>query len=358
VSVVLRRKIEAGDAEPEVGGQMSFLEHLDEVRKRLMRSAAFVALAFIGCLFVSQSIYNFLARPAQEALAAQTQTRVEVRGIDGDIQTFSLNTLKEGDTGRLILDRETKIGKSVIPAGGSVNARVARDYEGQIGLFTDEPMFTGNTILPKGVRLPFDFNAQPGDQYSASQRMVVTTAMEPFTLYMTVSFYTAIALSLPFLLLQIWGFVSPGLYPHERSYVTPFIGLSTISFAIGAAFAYYILLPPALVYLIGLGEDFRVLLRASDYLDFITILILAMGLVFQMPAITYVLARIGVVTAGYLIRNWRIALIAILVVAAFASPTPDVINMMFFAAPMFGLYIISIFIAWLFGKKRTTHAEA
>jgi sec-independent protein translocase protein TatC len=83
-----------------------------------------------------------------------------------------------------------------------------------------------------------------------------------------------------------------------------------------------------------------------------------MGLVFQMPAITYVLARIGVVTAGYLIRNWRIALIAILVVAAFASPTPDVINMMFFAAPMFGLYIISIFIAWLFGKKRTTHAEA
>jgi sec-independent protein translocase protein TatC len=217
-------------------------------------------------------------------------------------------------------------------------------------------MFTGNTILPKGVRLPFDFNAQPGDQYSANQRMIVTTAMEPFTLYMTVSFYGAIALSLPFLLFQIWGFVSPGLYPHERKYVTPFIGLSTVSFVVGAAFAYYVLLPPALVYLIGLGDDFRVLLRASDYLDFITILVLAMGLVFQMPAITYVLARIGIVTAGYLISSWRVALIAILVVAAFASPTPDVINMMFFAAPMVGLYIISIFIAWLFGKKRTAEA--
>jgi sec-independent protein translocase protein TatC len=349
---VFKRKIGAGETETEVGGQMSFLEHLDEVRKRLMRSAAFIAVAFVGCLFVSQPIYNFLARPAQEALAAQTQTRIEVRGIDGDVQILSLNTLKEGDAGRLIFDSETKIGKSVIPAGGSVNTRVARDFEGNIGLFTDEPMFTGNTILPKGVRLPFDFNAQPGDLYSANQRMIVTTAMEPFTLYMTVSFYGAIALSLPFLLLQIWGFVSPGLYQHERRYVTPFIGLSSISFVIGAAFAYYVLLPPALVYLIGLGGDFRVLLRASDYLDFITILILAMGLVFQMPAITYVLSRIGIVTAGYLIRSWRIALVVILIVAAFASPTPDVINMMFFAAPMVGLYIISIFIAWLFGRKR------
>lgn len=358
MSALLKKKIEAPEVEAEVGGQMSFLEHLDEVRRRLVRSAACVAVGFVVCLYFSQTIYNFLAHPAQEALAAQTQTRVEVRGIDGDVQILSLSTLKEGDAGRLIFDRETKIGKSVIPAGGSVNARVARGQDGNIGLFTDEQMFTGNTILPKGVRLPFDFNAQPGDQYSANQRMIVTTAMEPFTLYMTVSFYGAIALSLPFLLWQIWGFVAPGLYPHERSYVTPFIGLSTISFVIGAAFAYYVLLPPALVYLIGLGDDFRVLLRASDYLDFITILILAMGLVFQMPAITYVLARIGLITAGFLIRSWRIALVVILIVAAVASPTPDVINMMFFAAPMFGLYIISIFIAWLFGKKRTEHAEA
>lgn len=335
---------------------MSFLDHLDEVRRRLMRSVAVVAIAFVACLFFSQTIYNFLARPAQEALAAQTQTRVEVRGINGDTEILSLNTLQENDAGRLVFDRETKIGRSLIPAGASVNARVARDYEGKIGLFTDEPIFTGNTILPKGVRLPFDFNAQPGDRYSANERMVVTTAMEPFTLYMTVSFYAAIALSVPFLLWQIWGFVSPGLYAHERGYVTPFIGLSTISFVIGAAVAYYLLLPPALVYLIGLGQDFRVLLRASDYLDFITILILAMGLVFQMPAITYVLARIGIVTAGYLIRSWRIALVAILVVAAVASPTPDVINMALFAAPMIGLYIISIFIAWLFAKKRTAEA--
>jgi sec-independent protein translocase protein TatC len=353
MSAVFQARRQKQAASEETGAQMSFLEHLDEVRRRLMRSIAFIMVAFMACWFVSDRIYNFLARPAQEALAAQTQREVTVAGINGDEKILSLNTLKEGDAGRLVFDVETKIGTSVIPAGATVLARVSRDQSGMLGLFTDESIFSGNTIVPKGVRLPFDFNAQPGNQFSVNERMIVTTAMEPFTLYAMVSLYTAFALSIPFLLLQIWGFVSPALYRHERAYVTPFIGLSTISFVIGAAFAYYILLPPALTYLIGLGQDFRVLLRASDYFDFVTILMLAMGLVFQMPAITYVLARIGIINAQFLIQSWRMALVVILIVAAIASPTPDVLNMMLFATPMMALYLISIFIAWMFGKKRT-----
>ena len=186
--------------------------------------------------------------------------------------------------------------------------------------------------------------------------MVVTTAMEPFTLYVTVSLYAAVAVSLPFLLWQIWGFISPALYKHERSYVTPFIGLSSISFVIGAAFAYYVIFPPAARYLLGLGSDFRLMLHAGDYFDLITLIMLAMGLIFQMPAITYVLARIGLVSAGLLVRSWKIAIIVILIVAAVVSPTNDVPNMMLFAAPMFVLYIISIFVAWFFGKKRQPDA--
>ncbi len=187
--------------------------------------------------------------------------------------------------------------------------------------------------------------------------MIVTTAIEPFTLYVTVSLYAAIALSIPFLLWQIWGFISPALYKHERSYVTPFIALSSISFVLGAAFAYYILFPPAAKYLLGIGSDFRLFLKASDYFDLITIIILAMGLIFQMPAIAYVLARIGIISAGLLIKSWKIAIIVILVVAAVASPTPDIPNMMLFAAPMVVLYIVSIFIAWFFGKKRKTDED-
>ena len=182
----------------------------------------------------------------------------------------------------------------------------------------------------------------------------LTTALEPFSLYIKVSLYAAVCVSVPFLLLQIWGFVSPGLYPHERAYVTPFITLSSISFVLGAAFAYYVIFPPAAKYLLGLGSDFRLLLKANDYFDFIILIMLGMGVVFQMPAITYVLARIGLVTAGFLLKIWKTALIVILIAAAVLSPTSDIANMMLFAAPMMVLYLISIFVAWIFNKPRTT----
>ena len=206
-------------------------------------------------------------------------------------------------------------------------------------------------------RLIYQIENPSLDNTDANEKLIVTTAVEPFTLFVTVSLYTAIAISIPFLLWQIWGFISPALYKHERSYVTPFIGLSTVSFVIGAAFAYYVLFPPAAKYLLGLGGDFRLYLKASDYLDFIILIMLAMGIVFQMPAITYVLSRIGIVSAGFLVKNWKFAIILILIVAAVASPTPDVPNMMLFAAPMLLLYVISIFVAWFFGKKRQNDSE-
>ena len=126
---------------------------------------------------------------------------------------------------------------------------------------------------------------------------------------MTVSLYAAIAVSVPLLLIQVWGFISPALYRHERAYVTPFVLLSSISFVGGVAFAYYVLFPPAVSYLLGLAEEFRPLLRATDYFDLITLIMLAMGLIFQMPAITYVLARIGLVSASSWQEagNWRLS---------------------------------------------------
>jgi sec-independent protein translocase protein TatC len=122
---------------------------------------------------------------------------------------------------------------------------------------------------------------------------------------------------------------------------------------LGAAFAYYIIFPPAAKYLLGLGSDFRLLLKADEYFDFIIIVMLGMGVVFQMPAVTYVLARIGLVTAGFLVRSWKIAVIVIFIAAAVLSPTADVPNMMLFAAPMIVLYMVSIFVAWIFNKPRT-----
>ncbi len=347
-------ELSAGKNEEELGGQMSFLEHFDEFRRRLVRSALVVGIAFCFCWFFSDRIYNFLAIPVQRALTEAQRREVPLVGKTGNEKLLPLSALKEGDSGIYIFERATNIGNVVVAAGTSVFATVSKDSNGEIGLFTDQPMLTSNSILPKGVRLPVSFEFDPNDTSEANERMVITTAVEPFTLYVTVSLYAAIAVSVPFLLLQIWGFISPALYKHERRYVTPFIFLSTVSFILGAAFAYYILFPPAVRYLLGLGSDFQLLLRATDYFDFITLIMLAMGVIFQMPAISYVLSRIGVISAGILIKGWKIALVVILIVAAFVSPTGDIPNMMLFATPMMVLYLVSIGIAWIFGRKRKT----
>ncbi|HXD34504.1 MAG TPA: twin-arginine translocase subunit TatC [Pyrinomonadaceae bacterium] len=330
---------------------MSFLEHLDELRKRLMWSIVFVIVATMLCWFASRRIYNFLAVPIERALAEAEQKVVPIDGRTGGEAIVPLNHINENDAGRYVFVAETRIGTAVIPAGATVTARYAQDAAGKLGLFTDEPLYVANEILPKGVRLPIDFNSN--EKAGLNDRLVVNTAIEPFSLYIKVSLYAAICVSLPFLLWQIWAFVSPGLYPHERGYVFPFIGLSSISFILGGIFAYKVIFPPAAKYLLGLGQDFRLLLKADDYFDFIIMIMLGMGLIFQMPAIAYVLSRIGLITAGLMVRVWKTATIVILIVAAIVSPTNDIPNMLLFAAPMLGLYVISIIVAWIFGKPRS-----
>lgn len=341
----------------QLGGQMSFLAHLDEFRRRLVISVIIIVIAFLVCFKFSKEIYHFLEVPIRKALSEANRRPLPIEGRTGNEEVFPLNSLKEGDSGRYVFDRATTLGVSVVAAGTSVSVVVERDASGRVWLFTSEPIFTSNAVIPQGIRLPVNVDGDISNDPSADERMVVTTATEGFTLYITVSLYAAIAFSMPVLLFQIWGFISPALYRHERKYVTPFILLSTTSFIGGAAFAYYILFPPAMKYLLGVSSEFSLMLRATDHFDFITLIMLAMGVIFQMPAVTYVLARIGLVSAGFLVRVWKIALVIILIVAALVSPTADVVNMMLFAAPMIGLYIISIFIAWFFGRKRLNDKE-
>ena len=339
--------------EEELGGQMSFLEHLDELRSRLIRSIVFVLLAAAASWTVSGYIYRFLERPVQRALTqARQQKRVPIAGLQGPMSTGSFSSLKPGDKLRFVFPETKQLGGASIPAGTSVIARVDKDGQGQVGLFTDEPLIAGNEVLPKDVRLPIDLSKGYEQFTDPNDKLIVTTALEPFALFVKVSLYTAIGISVPFLLWQIWGFVAPGLYPHERKYVTPFILLSSIFFVLGAATAYYLIFPPAARYLLGLGPDFRLLLKAADYFDFIMLLMLGMGVVAQMPAVTYVLARMGIVTARWMLKGWRVAVIAILIAAAVLSPTGDIPNMLLFALPMMVLYVISIVVAWISGRPR------
>jgi sec-independent protein translocase protein TatC len=353
MSAFLRALSSNKSNEEELGGQMSFLEHLDELRRRLIRSFIFVFTAATLCWFVSAQIYEFLSVPVKRALAEAQHRTVPIAGYSGNETVAGLQSLKENEAGRYVFAEETKLGNTLIPLGTSVTARVLKDGQGKLALFTDEPLFAGNSVIPKGIRLPTELTGTAPAYSGVNDKLIVTTAIESFSLYVKVSLYAAICLSVPFLLWQIWAFVSPGLYPHERGYVTPFIALSSISFVLGAAFAYYVIFPPAAKYLLGLGSDFRLLLKADDYFDFIIIVMLGMGVVFQMPAITYVLARIGLITARLMVKIWKTALIVILISAAVLSPTNDIPNMLLFAAPMLVLYVVSIFIAWIFNKPRT-----
>lgn len=346
--------LETNQDESQLSGQMSFLEHLDELRRRLINSVVIILVAFLVCFYFSQSIFNFLAVPINKALGEAQRRDIPVQGVTGNEKIIPLTELKEGEKGRYVFEKTTTFGETPVTVGTSVDSIIAKDSEGKIGLFTDEPIFTDGAIIPKGIRLPVDLDAPKTEELKVDERLIVTTAIESFTLLVTVSLYSAIAFSMPLLLLQIWGFIAPALYQHERRYVTPFILLSSTSFILGAAFGYYILFPPAVKYLLGLGSNFNLMLRATDYFDFITLIMLAMGIIFQMPAVSYVLARIGIISAGMLVRGWKIAIIVILIVAAVVSPTPDALNMMLFATPMMILYLVSIFVAWFFGKKRTT----
>src|SRR5260370_26193706 len=147
-------KAKIGTHEEELGGQMSFLEHLDELRKRLIRSIAFVLLAAVACWFLSDRIYNFSARPGVRALAEAEQRHMQVAGLNGQQSPAPLNSLKVNDKLRYVFPQTTKLGSTVIPAGASVAARVDKDKEGNVGFFTDEPLSAGIAGVRNGVPRP------------------------------------------------------------------------------------------------------------------------------------------------------------------------------------------------------------
>jgi sec-independent protein translocase protein TatC len=341
--------------ERELSGQMSFMEHLDELRKRLVRSIIVIALGFFICWNYSQDIYNFLEVPINQELEKVNTREFPIEGITGDEKIQAFEQIVENQTGKFVFDKVTKLGVAEIPAGTTVLVKAIKDENGKLFLYTQETIFSKNSIIPQGVKLPEVDWLKPTEK-SSEGKLIVTTAQEPFTLYITVSLYGAICLAVPFLLWQIWGFISPALYAHEKKYVTPFITLSSLSFVGGVAFAYYILFPPALRYMFGLGENFNIMPRATDYFDLITLIMLAMGIIFQMPAVSYVLSRIGLISAQLLINIWKYALVVILIIAAVISPTGDIPNMLLFSSPMIILYLFSILIAYIFGKERKTEA--
>ena len=183
-------------------------------------------------------------------------------------------------------------------------------------------------------------------------KLVYLNPTEPFNLYLKVGLVAGLFLASPLVLYQVWLFISPGLYRREKRYVMPFLAFTVGLFLAGGYFGYRLVYPAALDFLLGYGEQFRPMITIGEYTDLFLTVILGLGLVFEMPVLIFFLALMGVVDAGFLWRNMRYSILIIFFLAAVLTPTTDIVNMCVFAAPMVGLYVISIGVAWLVHPKR------
>ena len=158
----------------------------------------------------------------------------------------------------------------------------------------------------------------------------------------------------PLILWEVWGFISPGLYKHEKKWAVPFIGMGTIFFVAGALFGHYVLfpMPPSSSCTPSPAADIQFMPRISEYWEFYSWFLLGLGLVFQIPVVIFVLARLGLVTPIGLLRVWKWAVLVSFIVSAVVTPSPDVVNQTALAAPIVGLYFLGVLVAWLFGRPR------
>ncbi len=237
---------------------MTFLEHLDELRRRLIRAAIAILVAFVGCFFFYRQIFTFLMQPLREVIE---------------------------------------------PLGGE---------------------------------------------------LIATTPPEIFVLGLKMSFLVAVVISTPAWLGQVWGFVAPGLYKHERRLAMPFIVIGSAFFIAGAVFCHYVLFPAAANFLGtfgGGGEEIEIRYRVSEVFSFYARLVIGTAVVFQIPSLALLLSRLGLITPGFLLRYFKYAILAIFVLAALLTP-PDPTTQIILAGPMIVLYVLSIGITWVGNRLR------
>ena len=242
-----------GDPEEDLP-RMSFLEHLEDLRKRLVWCALAVAVGFLMCWWKAKVIFAWLSKPVLE-------------------------------------------------------------------------------VLPAGTKLAY------------------TQLTEPFMLYINIALLAGVFVASPVILYQLWLFIAPGLYKHERRWVWPFVVLSVLFFVGGGYFGYAVGFPMVAQFLVATGEDFMPVIKIDDYLDITSKILLGMGLVFETPILIFFLARMGVVTEKWLLAKFRYAVLVIFIIAALITPTPDIPTQCAFALPMCGLYLLGVAMAWVFKKR-------
>lgn len=204
-------------------------------------------------------------------------------------------------------------------------------------------------VIYRYMKVPIDAALR---NHHLSTDLVYNNPTEPFNMYLKVGLIAGLFVASPFVLYQVWAFIAPGLYRHEKRYVLPFMFSTVGLFLAGGFFAYRIVFPAALDFLIGYGEQFKPMVTIGEYTDLFLTIIVGLGIVFELPILVFFLSLMGIVSAGWMWRNLRYSILVIFIIAAIVTPTTDIMNMCIFAAPMVALYVVSIAIAWLVHPQR------
>jgi len=188
-------------------------------------------------------------------------------------------------------------------------------------------------------------------------KLIFTNLPEMFFTYLKVAFVAGLLAAMPFIFYEIWMFVAPGLYQKEKKFLIPFVASSSILFVGGALFGYFVVFPFGFKFFMSFANDYiKPLPSVKQYFAFSTKLLLAFGLVFELPVATFFLAKMGLVTSDFLKKQRKFAILLIFVGAAILTP-PDVITQIMMAGPLLVLYEISIWVAKLAGKKKSEEEE-
>jgi sec-independent protein translocase protein TatC len=188
-------------------------------------------------------------------------------------------------------------------------------------------------------------------------KLMYTAPTEGFMTIMKIGALGGLFIALPFIILQLWLFIAPGLYASEKRFAVPFVVLGTFFFVAGAAFSHYVAFPYTWKFFLGFETEYLEFRpKLSDVFSLWVKMLLAFGVIFQMPTIVFFLARMGMVTAGFLIKHTKYAVLIIFILGAILSPGTDVVSQALMAGPMIVLYGLSIGIAWLCARK--TPAES
>ena len=186
----------------------------------------------------------------------------------------------------------------------------------------------------------------------AGSKMIYTQPGEAFSFYIQIALIAGIVLAAPVVMYQVWMFIAPGLYAKEKKLAIPFVAMSTTGFLVGALFNHYVVFPWMMSFFASFNTpDLVFLPKLEDVFSLYTKMLLGLGVVFQMPTVIFSLAKMHLVTWKFLARNFKYAILIIFIAAAVITPSGDMVTQTIFAAPMVGLYLLGILIAWMVGPK-------